>query len=56
MVECGPLLTGLGDAAATSTPVGDGVYSISIVPPAPGSYALELGWAGAYARPLISPT
>ena len=38
-------LTGPGDAAATSTPMGDGVYSISIVPP-----------AGAYTRSHFSST
>ena len=38
------LLTGPGDVEAFSTALGDGVYAISIVPPAPGTYTLELGW------------
>jgi hypothetical protein len=38
-------LIGPGDAEAFSKPMGDGVYLISLVPPAPGSYQLELGGA-----------
>lgn len=37
-------LIGPGDAHATSRPIGDGVYELTLVPPAPGSYQLEVGW------------